>query len=777
MRYTTPVLALAVLLLVAPSAAATVSPGSTASTAVSPVEQLPDEAREDRDQARGLAADLADAEPADQVHLLAQASGHDLSETEVPDLTAAGAVEALAARDGGQVDGEALRADLADLPDGAEDPLATILSAVVAAHDLRTEAFSDLTADEVDRLREHRAALHHDGAEEPTVTVETQDPLAPEVTLGGDEADPQGLEALAEKVDRTKLLQAQAVLLAAGEEARPALEDVADGLDAAEASHANPAPVDHAPYLAVDATSGTHYTTNYWVSIDLVGSDTYENNAGGTAISTASTSYSAPVGLAVDVLGRDTYRFQEKTSPVDGGPVAAVQGGGSLGVAALVDLVGSDSYTADLKVAPTASGEPTEDFDPLVVAQGAGSLGVGALVDAVGPNDYEARAATAGGNPTLVAQGAGQLGAGLQAGNPSNTTYVAEATTVPHTVDQGDGFLLEQIGLAGATAQGAGVGALVDAGGGDTYRAHTSGGQAVTGAQGAGSPVAALVDAGIGTDRYTNSAIVAPDIDASYHQDCPDGLHCFPFLSVTVQMGDAAARGQGQGALGGLGVLADLGPDPASLEATAFSSPSGTATVGCDGGADCTGRVQIDLSAEDGTAGAQGSSGPLRGSGVLLGPADVTKYRANAVTDARAVAQVQGNVNTCEAEARAGDAVVQAQGSGDGGVGVLADPAGADRYAVSQSTDASATECGSSGDASAGDLLWTGQAEAAGAGVGALVDAAGEDTYSAPLGTSASNEACWTNSPPSVTTLDPNVGIGIDAGPGLEPGDCVLPPN
>lgn len=766
-------------MLATPGAAAALGP-SPATTDADPVSQaLPEEARDAREDARAFADDLQEADPSEAVLRLSEEAGEPATRPDAPDLTAAEALERLAEADGTVLDPVEVRlaeAQLQRLPDGLEAPLAEVLSAVVAAYELRQEAFADLTDEELEFLRTHPRLLNPDGGTGAAVTA-TGPGLDDPVTVETDrsEADRERVGELGAQVDRTKLAQAEAVLLDAVDATLPALQDVAAGLDAEDPRHAPPT-FTLSPFLAVDAGGPTHYHDSYWVSVDLLGDDTYNNNAGGTLVDTDTTSFFAPVALAVDVEGDDEYRYVASSGTVSNGPALAVQGGGLLGVGAIVDAAGADAYEANLTVNPSSNDLPDATFDVVVVAQGAGNLGAGALLDPVGANTYRASATTDGGDALTVAQGAGLFGLGLNVGNPSSTTYDAAATSNPHTVAETPDFSQDVVGLGQAPAQGFGLGALVDVAGHDEYRAASEGGSAVTGAQGEGFPAAALVD-GQGQDTFEATAVVAPDLDIVYDLECPSGWKCFPTLDVDVVMGDAEATGQGHAFLG-TGVLLDAGAGGATSTVEAASTPQAHGLVDCSGGGTCEGSADVEVIGGEAESLAQGSAGgSIGGSGILLGSAGSGAYSAVATTDAHASAEVAtDDVGTCDATALAGDARILSQGSGDLGVGLLAEPGGQDGYSATQGTSASAVECGSSGSSSAGGLDWVGQGAASLAGAGVLVDVGGDDAYAASQGTSGGDDACWTNSPPGVP--DPTVGVGVDASTAGPPSGCLpVPPN
>ncbi len=771
-----------------------------------PIEDiLSSEIRTSQTDACNLAEDFKEQDPAQIVQTLASQSGGPPSVSAPPQLTAPEALAALMGTQDDVTDEDIQEAqeDLDNLPESLQEPLGHILSAVVEAYDLRQQAFQDLSEDEMETLRTHhpRLTLSAKGEsttpQKPTISVEAQAQDASFEYTDSDASptvDQERIQELSQRVDTAHLIQAEAMLLDTIHQQLPTLEELNEDPGASPSSHQPTLAVP--PFLAVDLNGPTTYHTNYWVSIDLIGDDTYRNNAGGTFIDTDVETFTAPVSVAIDIDGNDEYTRTVTTNPAGLlGPVLAIQGAGFLGVGALVDTAGSDDYTASLTVTPSSGSQPDASFNPFVAAHGGGSLGAGALVDTAGGNQYEAVAKTSGGDAFVTAQGGGLMGLGLLYGNLGHTTYTADATSNPHVVQSTSNFQQSVIGLGQTIAQGAGAlggyGGHVDVSGPDTYAGTSSGGSAVTETQGAGEAgVGVLVD-GTGGDNLLAQADVTPELNAWLNFTCPSGFICNLGLDVNVNMGDAVTYAHGQGRLAGLGVLLNNGAIQGSTHtAEAVNEPSGTGTINCSGGGSCSGEVTVDVTGGDAVTQAQGA-GDTGAAGALFGSALSDVYELDAMSGATAIADINGaSVSVCEASAVTGNADLLGQGGSLFSVlGAMIEPAGDDTYAASQAIGTLvAQECGSGGSVVPGFLSWTGQA--AGEPIinlgpanpagdpGILLDTGGTDTYSATLGTNAANNACWTNSPPGITTFDTAIGIGIDTTPGNVPAGCLpIPPN
>lgn len=149
----------------------------------------------------------------------------------------------------------------------------------------------------------------------------------------------------------------------------------------------------------VDGAADTTYDQDYVLIVDLAGSDTYNNNAGGAVdLSDASVNQSvAGTALALDLAGSDVY-------DATGTSNAAVQGSALNGVGLLLDLGRSpDAYVAG-DVSQGAAGEDAvglllddgsiegkDRFRGGDSSQGSASVGgIGALVTLNGDSTYEA---------------------------------------------------------------------------------------------------------------------------------------------------------------------------------------------------------------------------------------------------------------------------------------------------------------------------------------------------------------------------------------------------
>jgi hypothetical protein len=733
------------------------------------------------DAARGaaLAAELLAASPGEQVRITAAQAGFAVPAVHAADLALVEGIAALAARDGHpltQAQRDDLAARAAAMQAGLDAPAARIVSAAVAAWDLRAEAMASLSPGEQLDLAALAPLL---AAGEPGVGVAAVDGATAEPTAPGlSAADRARVVALAARVDAGRMAAAEAQLADAVMASLPELQLAASDAPAVETHCPVAGSVfQFAPYLAIDGTGSCTFHDNWYVTIDLGGNDVYTNNAGGASLATVA------VAVAVDVAGNDLYT---KIAPgTTASTSIVVQGAAAGGIGLLVDASGSDVYDARVLLTPPPLTNPAPTAT--VVAQGAAATGAGALVDLMGPNTFVAVASTLGGIASTTAQGAGGLaGVGVLATGPDlsgGTPYVATATSGTLLVAASEFSRTYALGPAGTIAQGGGVagaGALVDAAGADTYFARSNGGGDVaTVAQGGATGAGLLVD-GEGADAMAAIAIIDAGLVGDWPVSCPTGFICSFTGTVTVTMGSAAATAQGA-ADTGAALLADLGAAGGSHSTIATADPVGVAFVHFIGGGGSGGTLNAIATVSSGDARAHAQGYGALGAGVALGGLGSDVWSVRATTSATATAtSTGGSTNLATATATAANAIAQGQGFANVGAGVLADPGGSDTYIVTEGSTATATRNGAPGTATAGTVTWGGRALAPGPGVAALVDAGGADTYSGvPSGLAAGgNDLCWTNSAPGLPS-NLNIGLGIDiwsSGPGPLPGTCTLPP-
>lgn len=244
--------------------------------------------------------------------------------------------------------------------------------------------------------------------------------------------------------------------------ARDALIDAAEALDSAAGLGADgfgtqSSPLEFPPWFALGLNeSDDTYATDFALLIDLAGSDTYLNNAGGSNLHGGACNLAAivpsPAAALLDLDGNDHF--------TSGRSCGANGGGSADGVGFLFDGGGNDLYTAG-------------DFG----TNGGGNFGgVGFLLDKSGGDTYQA-----GGDGTNG--GAAALGVGL-------------------LIDGGDAIDTYTAGGLGTNGGGQiGAGGLLDLGGADTYTAGSIGTNG-----GCNGGVAFLIDAA-GNDHYTADSV------------------------------------------------------------------------------------------------------------------------------------------------------------------------------------------------------------------------------------------------------------------------------
>ncbi|MFA5944070.1 MAG: hypothetical protein WC876_06350 [Candidatus Thermoplasmatota archaeon] len=384
---------------------------------------------------------------------------------------------------------------------------------------------------------------------------------------------------------------------------------------------------------AYDALSNAQGSGDPGVLIELAGDDTYTGQLASVQGSTYTTALprQAPTVL-FDRSGNDLYTAF--------GPLS--QGAGAL----LIDLSGDDVYD--------------QTGSPQGMAQGVGVTATpGMLVDASGSDQYLAQ---------KDAQGVGFGGPGVLADFGGDDVY--------QSTNSGQGF-----------ARSAGsLGLLYDSRGDDTYSAASGQGAADT------LGVGVLADAD-GDDSYT---LTGSGQGASLGS--PGGLLGLLLDGAGSDLYVAGEASQGSGSSGqGAGLLADLkGID--SYTAGAYSQGSGGANGGVgillDGLQEHTefgpltviAQVNPEVPSQDAyTAGnwSQGSSGPVGGVGLLLEREHNSGLRNTFVAGehSQGAASAQGvgilANNNGKDDYTAG---AYSQGASSGGLGLLVDQLGNDRY-------------------------------------------------------------------------------------------------
>jgi hypothetical protein len=434
---------------------------------------------------------------------------------------------------------------------------------------------------------------------------------------------------------------------------------------------------------------------------ELAGDDTYNvdaNSAQGSTFSTALPRVGPTVLL--DRSGADHYTA--------GGPVA--QGAGAV----LVDLSGNDVYAQTGSLQGNAQGVGTPQS-------------VGMLIDGAGDDLYSSRG---------QAQGVGFGAPGVLADLAGTDAY--------HTDGAGQGFS-RSVGS---------VGLLVDIGGDDSYTAKTGQGVGTEGG------VAALIDVA-GDDTYTTTG--SGQGASLGGPGGPLGLLLDAAGSDSYSAGD---NSQGSGASGqGAGILVDLkGAD--TFTAGSFSQGSGGEGSGVgilvDGMPEHTefGPVSVvaqvnpeSPSPDHYSAGdwSQGSSGPEKGGvGLLLDREHNSGLRNTFVAGDHSQGSATGQgvgvlaSNNGKDDYTAGSF---SQGASLGGVGLLVDQLGNDRYYPSDV----ATSHGF-GDGS-------GYGTSAAIAVGLLLDDGGHDDHP-----DIGNNECLNKG---------DIGLAVDAEGANIPGDCL----
>lgn len=435
--------------------------------------------QQDRNVATARAVlDALDARPLDPVALgvaiaklgtewQARTMGWDLGAVRLPRARHASPSEAaLALAEGARPSAETL-ADirtLDDLPQPTRGALAGVIDAFATMQRASRAAFEAADRDELERIRDLLASSGEDPDGASFAGLIGASPAETFADLG--------LNLAPVLVARNELLDAIAALQ--------------DGIETAPPppTRAATAPISFAPYFAIDPdlADDNTYDQDYYLIIDVGGSDHYDNSAGGSSsLTLAPTTNPGYAGALIDLLGVDVYD-SGRSSGINGGGILGtgflydglgndryvagsngVNGGGNVGVGFLLDTLGSDVYSGSF------SG-----------VNGGGAAGMGMLVDVLGSTD------------TYMAGNSGTNGGGVL-GGVGFLSDVVSGTETPSAGSLGTngggelagvGFLLHEGGDGGyvggndGTNGGGsvgGVGFLMDVLGGGTYQAGSGG--------------------------------------------------------------------------------------------------------------------------------------------------------------------------------------------------------------------------------------------------------------------------------------------------------------
>ena len=526
-------------------------------------------------------------------------------------------------------------------------------------------------------------------------------------------------------VDERLLYQAGVVVASAVDTSLPELRMVAAGLP--RSGTVAGCDVADLPVVCIGGDGANTYTKDTALVIDLGGDDVHTHAAGGAA----PLQNGLPVAVTIDVAGNDRYERSD----------GVAQGGGNLGIGMLVDGDGDDRYSIKATKNPESA-----------IGQGANlSAGGGLLADLDG-NDTYTLTSTSPDAASAAGHGrAGQPGFALLldqgAGNDSYTISARPSAPIVTPTEvkvgglNGNGMGLGSLGGVGVLSDGGGtdvqtiqvVAATVSP---DENRPITS--VPVTGTSGFGTGVlggTGLMLSGDGpTTRTATAAVQAP----------------WSGIVTNNVFGRA---------LQGVGVLIDQGGDDiyiASSSSRAIRHATIDDTCGCDGA-----RAEAKTALPNvGAAALLGMGSGTVGVGLVRDEGGDDVYSASVealaearVNDRRSRGGPDGTGGTNEAVATATSVLLSAQGTAEGGVGVLHDLAGDDVY---EATDSShATAHADSGVPTAAltaraysDRVFTSAQAAASASGGApgfalLQDGGGTDRYA------ASSQSTATASPPT----------------------------
>ena len=509
-------------------------------------------------------------------------------------------------------------------------------------------------------------------------------------------------------IDETALYAATLSIATAIDRALPALRTIGQATTSSAARVTGCDLIDEPPALCVGGAGSNTYEQDYTLLVDLGGDDVYLNEAA-TARGQVDGVFAAVV---IDIAGNDRYEkhFGDTTD-------------------------GDAAHPARSESSTTLGDDPDHPVPANPLAQGAGSDGgIGMLVDVTGndayavhyrrPNSPEYADNSAG----VRGQGAGLGGAGLLYDGAGDDRYVATNRTD---------------GVAAVSAQGygqvGGVGILVDGGGSDHHvlssrpdaAADTAHGLR-TGSVGTnGLGIGVLGGVGLFSGAHGDSTLTmrasAPTVDPRDDRFIPGARTGFVAMFPWAQ---AHAWGLGLGITGVGMALTGAGASTLTLD-TRNETPKNWKTSSMGLGA-----------------------GYIGGAGTFADAGGDDEYVVGAVSHRHHVMTIPAD---CECPARGAEAidsegslgrteiVTMGAGFAAGGVGLLLDSGGDDRYSATAHSTATATTdyAGEDGPgapqatAEAGEIWNYAQGSADLASIGILEDLSGDDEYSATGATSA----------------------------------------
>lgn len=295
-------------------------------------------------------------------------------------------------------------AEVGSLPSGLREPLAGLTAAVRASIDM----VGLLPKAEVRRelLRLSRAVADPESWERG---VELVRHLGTESDGGVIETGPRPLVPAAPSLESPAIARAQRALPVASlliadalDRNLPKLTRWARSTPRQGGSVAGCDLVDATPLLCVGSGLDNVYEEDAALLVDVGGSNSYLNSAGGAPFLPPGGSDLIPVSVNVEVGTGDTLYEPGETGGLPQ-EVVATGGGGLGGLGILVDVGGNDEYSAVVR---------SDDFDAQlglsIAAQGAGLGGIGLAFDLAGNDLYRAEAAPPrGASVGIYAQGAG----------------------------------------------------------------------------------------------------------------------------------------------------------------------------------------------------------------------------------------------------------------------------------------------------------------------------------------------------------------------------------
>jgi hypothetical protein len=606
------------------------------------------------------------------------------------------AVRAGAALVGVHVDsGRALAAPTPEgVPDQIAQPVGELLAAARLAGDraaaslsMSPQAFERLDA-RIDRLRLRSATE----------------------SLGATDADSsQTLRSLESQelrsVDRSSLFSAGLLVADTIDRVLPKLRAFAATQPMLDVDAANCDLVNATPALCIGNTGDNTYTQDEGLLIDLGGNEVYRNSAGGAFVLGNQTEAS----INIDVAGNDRYEAQE---PMASG-AASVQGSANYGIGMLVDAAGDDSYAS---VATSAT------FSTGAHAQGYAAAGVGMLADLAGSDSYLVSGSVTGKQTQASAEGQGYGGLGLGAAldfGGGNDTHIMDASSCWSCLSLTYGFGYGRVGGAAISH---------DDGGSDTFSMRA--GSVPVSPEDPDSiyPIylsGVAAGMGYGDDGGAGVQITGPGDTKRTALAETASSHTGGAETLGLGFGDSSAS------FGGL--LDQGGNDQYSMASSSYASDTRAVDDGCG----CPGVKAEAIGGSTHTAGM--GTAALGGAAILRDLSGDDEYVATASSLAEAAARDdRSSLAAIDKGARASastrDALVEAEGTGIGGLGVLDDAGGNDSYDAQATSKAQADATALLADASTAASAVSGSVWSAGQGAGVLGlgvfrDGGGNDTY------------------------------------------------